>query len=774
MGNARQKQWMFWICVVLLAVAHVSLGQVAGEGTTPATQSGEELIALQFPPDLELKVLIQYVGDRLGINFIYDEQTVAQKITLVSPVKISKSSLLGLLQSALKMKSLIIVDADQPGWKKIIPVPNLFSAAGPAGRSSGPASQPSAVVTQVFTLQYADASRADAVIKPYLSQPGGNTIVLAEQHLLIVSDFASTIARISDLLHLLDRPPQDVDIQFIPIKNVDVGALVPQLQQINAARDKAISGGTTNAPAQTLEIVQDTRTNQMIVIGPPAKVSALAGLTTQLDVPLPLETKVYNLRSISPDRLDKLVRELIDPADAKRLYQSASDKDSGLLIATTTQAIHQRIEGLKEQLDLPISEQASPIRFYKLTNTTAADVLATIRSLEEEQQTNEGAGGPTVPLSPAPGPGAAPLANPNSQTQLPQTPSQEGGPSPAMPYAQQGLAPSLSAPSGTVPPTGGTPAPQPIAGVHTAKGTITADPNTNTIIVEADPATQKMYEGLIKMLDKRRPQVLIECTLVTIDTSGNFSVGVEVGGDTKGSPRVVTFNSFGLSTPDPSTGVLTLKPGPGFNGTLLNSSVAQIVIQALATDSRARVLSAPRILVNDNATGTLSSVAEQPFTSVNASNTVATTSFAGYATAGTTITLTPHISEGDHLQLEYLVTLNNFTGQATNGVPPPRQTDSVQSKITVPDDSTIVVGGLNSTNTSAGRQTIPFIGDIPVIRHLFSQQNRADSHSTLFVFIRPLILRDDQFQDLKLISEQDAKAAGLSGDFPMSQPLLMR
>ena len=283
-----------------------------------------------------------------------------------------------------------------------------------------------------------------------------------------------------------------------------------------------------------------------------------------------------------------------------------------------------------------------------------------------------------------------------------------------------------------------------------------------------------MYENLIKMLDKRRPQVLIECTLVTLDTTDNFSLGVELGGDSNGSPKVITFNSFGLSTPSPSTGILTLTPGPGFNGTLLNSSVAQVVIQALATNSRSKVLSAPRILVNDNATGTLSSVSEQPYTSVNASNTVSTTSFAGYATAGTTVTLTPHISEGDHLQLEYVVTLNNFTGEGSNGIPPPRQTDSVESKITIPDDSTIVVGGLNSTNFSHTVQTVPILGDIPLLNLLVSQQSRSDGRSTLFVFIHPVILRDDQFQDLKYFSERDAKEAGLPADFPSSDPILIR
>jgi general secretion pathway protein D len=313
-----------------------------------------------------------------------------------------------------------------------------------------------------------------------------------------------------------------------------------------------------------------------------------------------------------------------------------------------------------------------------------------------------------------------------------------------------------------------------VQSVHTAKATITADPNTNTIIIQADPATQKIYEGLIKMLDKRRPQVLIECTLVTVDTSNNFSLGVELGADSKGSPKVITFNSFGLSTPSPVSGALQLIPGAGFNGTLINSSIAQVVIQALATNSRSKVLSSPRILVNDNATGTLESVTEQPFTSVNASNTVATTSFAGYVSAGTNITLTPHISEGDHLQLDYGVSLNSFSGSESNGVPAPRQTDSVQSKITIPDGVTVVVGGLHSSNYSLSKQSLPFIGEIPILKYLFSQTTETKGQSTLFVFIRPIILRDDAFADLKFFSQRDVNAAGIAGDYPQSCALLIR
>src|ERR1700728_4860447 len=226
------------------AATDISSGSDTSGG---ASQPSEQMISLQFPPDMDLKVLIQYVGDRLGINFIYDEQTVAQKITIVSPVNVSKSSLLGLLQSALKMKGLIIVDGDQPGWKKILPAHNLMGAAPPTTNPAEAATPPSTAVTQVFVLRYADASKAETVIKPFLTQPGGNSFSLTDQHALVVSDFASAVQRIGELIRLMDQPPQEITTGFVAIKNVDVTALPPQLQQILAARDKAQTGTGTGA-----------------------------------------------------------------------------------------------------------------------------------------------------------------------------------------------------------------------------------------------------------------------------------------------------------------------------------------------------------------------------------------------------------------------------------------------------------------------------------------------------------------------------------------------
>jgi general secretion pathway protein D len=291
---------------------------------------------------------------------------------------------------------------------------------------------------------------------------------------------------------------------------------------------------------------------------------------------------------------------------------------------------------------------------------------------------------------------------------------------------------------------------------------------------------QQVYHDLIRMLDKRRPQVLIECTIVTLDTSRDFRFGVEIGAvGGSGDSDIITFSSFGIGRSilenGSPTGRLALAPGlRGFNGALISTDVADVIVNALLTTGRARVVSAPRILVNDNATGSLLSTAEEPYTDTNVGDTVSTTSFGGYVEAGTSIELTPHISDADYLQLEYTVALNRFSGEGVDGIPPPRQTSALQSSVTIPDGSTIIIGGLNSSNTDRTVNAIPFLGQIPVLEYLFSSRSINSQKTTLFVFIRPLILRDDQFQDLKYLSEKDVRGAGLAQDVPDSEPLTIR
>jgi type II secretory pathway component GspD/PulD (secretin) len=470
------------------------------------------------------------------------------------------------------------------------------------------------------------------------------------------------------------------------------------------------------------------------------------------------------------------------------------------LIVRTTPEIHTRIEELKDQIDVPVEATQTPIRFYKLKNANALDVLYTILSLQEVSgQSNIFGGAPvgtgvTIQNEFAPGMssptragaarpdgtqlpggmGAVPSARtrrgidfPENQLEpfrLPVTPEEElQRPIDSM---QQARADRLSTVS---PQAGFGPSASLPGGARAA-----ADPTTNSIVVAAPIEAQEMYKKLIESLDVRRPQVLIDAKIVAVDTTDDFTLGVEIsGGDREGASRLFGFSSFGLSQVDPVTGALQIIPMRGFNGTLVNPEVADVVVQALATHTRARVLASPRILVNDNATGQLESVSSVPFESINVVNTIQTQSLGGSQQAGTLITVTPHISEDDHLLLEFSVEFSTFSGDGTQTLPPPRQIDRVGSTVTVPDGQTVIVGGLKRDGETYSVQGIPYLEKIPLIRDLSTIKSNGLTSTSFFLFIRPIILRDDKFKDLKHLSARNARIAEIGGDYPASRPILV-
>ncbi|MCX5647507.1 MAG: hypothetical protein NTX40_00175 [Planctomycetota bacterium] len=747
--------------------------------TVPVQGGEEELVQLTFPENLELKILVDYVTTRLGINLLYDEGLLKRRITISAPAKVPKESLFGLLQSVLRMSGLLIVDGDQPGWKEIVPAQNLVTVT--EGFEEDPRrladAEATRAMTQVFTLRNVAPSAVEPVIKPFLGTPGGNSFAVPDRSLLFVTDYADNLRRVAEMIRLFDQPGPKAQVHFVAVKHWDAAELAQRVTALLRERDR-VTGREGKAPPRPLSLTHEPRTNQVILVATEGAEAEALDLLEALDVPTDIQTRTYYFASASPERIDRLAREFAGPDAARTRYRSILDAQSGLLIVTASPEVHAWVESLKADLDVAAAAELSPVRFYKLVNTTAAEVLATIRALESQEggiaRLAVETLGPPVEGAAAK-PVAEPFTGPNRPPpapgeELPKPPSYkepEKEPEKASPAPDKDKGAEKASPSPD--------AARPLTRVQTKDAVVTADPNTNTIIVVAPPPVQRVYERLIAMLDKRRPQVLIEITLVTLDVSDNLSFGIEISGaNERDDWRWLSFSSFGLSAVDLATGALALQPGTGFNGIVIDPHTVDVVLRALATNGHARVLSAPKILVNDNATGTLSSVAESPFTSVNASETVATTSFAGYASAGTTVTVTPHISEGEHLQLNYSITLNSFTGAGAAGIPPPRQTDSITSLVTVPSGHAIIVGGLKRRDTSETVSKIPLLGDIPGLEYLFSSRTQSDAETTFFVFIRPVILRDDRFEDLKYLSERDLRLAELPAEYPASEPMLVR
>jgi len=606
--------------------------------------------------------------------------------------------------------------------------------------------------TQTYYFKHVSPQRIDTLAKAFLDSSKDSapyrSVIDAESGMLVVDAAARVHERVAQLAEQFDTAPV-TETRTYKFNHADPNRI-----------DSLTKAFLSDSSARSLyKSVIDSASGMLIAEGPPEIHERIASLAKKLDIAPDTQTKTYKFKHANPRRIENLARSLSAEPGSSGSYKSALDAESGMLIVTAAKELHERIKSLKEELDVPgAQQQVGNIRFYKLMNTTAAEVLATIKAMDDGQV------------------GLASLAMADDLGGLRNVIDKSGSPG-VLDRAEVNASAIRSKPGATTRPSESH-APNRFS-VKTDDAVITADQNTNSIIVIAPPAMQAIYTQLISMLDKRRPQVMVEITLITMDTTDNYSLGVELSGagNIRSNPaeeRYMTFSSFGLSTVDPATGGLSLTPGVGFNGALISNQIANVVVKALATDGHTEVLSAPKLLVDDNATATLSSISEAPFTSVNASQTVSTTSFGGYAQAGTTVTVTPHISEGDHIQLQYSITLNSFTGAGSAGIPPPRQTNTVDSKVTMPDGHTVIVGGLTRKDISDTTSKIPYIGDIPVLGEYLSSRSKTDAQSTLFVFIRPIILRDDEFEDLKLISDRDLSQANQTASLPQSDPMIMK
>ncbi|HET6325411.1 MAG TPA: secretin N-terminal domain-containing protein [Planctomycetaceae bacterium] len=730
-----------------------------------------------LPPEMELKTFIELVSQCTRVRFLYDEGVANKRISINSPRPIPVDSILDVLRSALKMKGLALVDDGLAGWMKIVPAEDLVQIAGPPNGQT-PTSGGGGAVTQTFTLLHIQPDRVQKVIEPFLTKKGANIVVVADKNLLIITDYAPNLRRIAQLIELVDQAGPERILKFLRIDNVDASELSAQISQALTARGPA---QVTNGPAVTVSA--DKRTNQLVVVGTQSQIDDVLQLVRAFDVPLHQRTHVYQFRHVDAERVDKLLKQTIDPLTAEHLYHSAVDRSDNFLVATGPERVHERIVQLAKELDLEtLKRGSSGLKFYRLKYADAQEVLNTLRAIEQRGSGpgdsamhggpptgRGGVGGPqngtgnfdssSAPPSSTNGPSAS-TATPNTNQREVSLNTQSG---PAGPNGPPGLSPMPGGPA-----AGG-------GSIVPGAARVSIDTKSNSLIVIADRPVQQVYEELIRALDRPRPQVMIEAKIVILDTSDNYSLGVEVSAPVvHRAAQILQFSSFGLSTVSAATGALALNPAQGFNWALVDPSAASAVIQAMANHSRSKVLSAPRLLVADNSTGNLASVQEVPYTSVNASTTVATTSFAGFAEAGTTIQVQPRIMDDNHLQLQFNVSLNSFTGSGSNGVPPPRQTDQISSKVTVPDGYTVIVGGLTNRNNSSSQNGIPWVECVPILKDLTSLQTKSSTQTTLFVFLRPVIMRDDKFRDLKYLSDSAIQCAREPGNYPESCPLLVR
>src|SRR5262249_2235430 len=147
----------------------------------------------------------------------------------------------------------------------------------------------------------------------------------------------------------LDAQAPTVDVRFVPVKEAEATQLATAVTQLIHNRDSYRWG---NAEASGISLTADERSNQIVVIAPPSRMGEVLDLIAGLDASPQLQTRVYRLKSVTPDRVDRLLRSLLDASTLKRSYQASADSDSQLFVVAATPQVHARIDQLLQELDI--------------------------------------------------------------------------------------------------------------------------------------------------------------------------------------------------------------------------------------------------------------------------------------------------------------------------------------------------------------------------------------------------------------------------------------
>jgi len=293
----------------------------------------------------------------------------------------------------------------------------------------------------------------------------------------------------------------------------------------------------------------------------------------------------------------------------------------------------------------------------------------------------------------------------------------------------------------------------PAQGFTTPDITVQPAPDINAVVVRGTPTAIAQIERLIPDLDVRRPQVLIEAAIAEITGQDAEQLAVQIGTSgvalTQASGVGTSFTNAGPSLAGilsalgvPAAGLL----GNGITGNIGIGNDFSILVQALSTSQKANLLSTPQITVLDNKLGEFVVAQEVPF--VTGSILTGNGTANPYTTierkdVGITLRVLPRINAGDTIRLEVSQEASSIAPTQVSGAADIiTNKRSANTTVLADNGQTIVLGGLTSDDYQRIRSQVPILGSLPVIGELFKGRNESRQKRTLFVFLKPTILRD--------------------------------
>jgi general secretion pathway protein D len=506
--------------------------------------------------------------------------------------------------------------------------------------------------------------------------------------------------------------------QLFTLRHAEVAALVPALQPL-------VSKDGLLAPYPP--------SNRLIVVDAAANVDRLASLLADLDAP-PSERTVETLplRFAAADELAGRLREALgtDAAGAPLLRVVAEPRTNHLVVAGPPADVD-RARQVVARLDVPISPGAARTQVHRLRYANAEEMVRVLAQLLG------------LPVPPAP----SRRARGSSFVRRAAAEGRgfDGEEHPLAPAAAEAPPPAATGTAARIP--------------LEAPVRITADPATNALVVSATPQDWETLRGVIAELDVRRRQVFVEAIILEATVEKTRALGIEIGGTAEldGSSGLgqVNLGTLAGANADP-TSLAGLVLAAVSNRLIRLPSGQEVpahtlLLTALQTDGELNVLSAPTIVTTDNEEAEIVVGRNVPFI---ASRATSSSNLENLFTTierfdvGITLRMTPQITADDFVRLTLFEEVSDLDPAAAGGDPtqvgPTTTVRSASTVIAAHDGQTVVIGGLLSDTIRGSERSVPYLGKIPVLGHLFRRDEDRRMKTNLLVFLTPHIIASDR------------------------------
>lgn len=286
---------------------------------------------------------------------------------------------------------------------------------------------------------------------------------------------------------------------------------------------------------------------------------------------------------------------------------------------------------------------------------------------------------------------------------------------------------------------------------------IVAVKENNAILVNATKEDHDEIANLVEMLDKERYQVFIEAYIVEMSNDKMREIGVELATLDEPGEKVRGFGGtfMGLSSLDPTAGRIPIPPSGGLLAGIWRNTAGKIplILALSANEGEAKVLASPFIRAYDNEKAVIRRSQEIPYETqiVDSSGRVIGSQTSGFYTAKLELEITPNISNAENLNLDIKQTVEQFFRSGFTERPA-KTSSYAATYVSVPSGKPIIIGGLSKISNEKTVQKVPFFGDIPVFKWLFSKTKKSSNKTSLYIFITPHIIKD-QADQLKIDKE---------------------